>query len=658
LYFWTGTIRAEQHTGAKACVWNEEADYGSMVSWKTFPERLEENGISWKIYQNEISAGGGFTGEQDAWLANFTDNPIEFFTQYNVKLSNRYITYLENAVAKLPAEIAGLEKQLAALPAADAKHAAVEKQVQEKKAALETAKAEQKIYTREKYAQLSPQEKSLHEKAFCANHNDPHFGKLTTLTYQDGDTAREVTIPEGDVLHQFREDVKHGALPTVSWIVAPENFSDHPSSAWYGAWYVSEVMDILTQNPEVWKKTIFILTYDENDGYFDHVPPFVAPNPQDPGTGKVSANTDAAVEYVTIAQEQRRTGMPEQYHRESPIGLGYRVPLVVASPWSRGGWVNSQVFDHTSSLQFLEKFLEHKTGKPLTETNISSWRRAVCGDLSSVFRPYNGEKIALPAPVEKDAFIESVHKARFRELPHGYKQLTPADIAQVLQNPAGSPLLPRQEKGIRQACALPYELYADGQLDADKKSFEINFAAQRQVFGKKAAGAPFLVYAPGKYKTEDMRVWSYGVAAGDHLQDSWPLEDFENSAYHLQVHGPNGFFREFKGGSQDPLLQVSCRYQQAAGNPSQLTGHLALQLHNNSKQTYTVSIKDNAYKTGARTQVVAPGQTGAVVLDLGKSHGWYDCSVQVKGYAAFEKRYAGRVETGKHSFTDPLMGKI
>jgi phospholipase C len=282
----------------------------------------------------------------------------------------------------------------------------------------------------------------------------------------------------------------------------------------------------------------------------------------------------------------------------------------------------------------------------------------VCGDLSSVFRPYNGEKIALPAPVEKDAFIESVHKARFRELPHGYKQLTPADIAQVLQNPAGSPLLPRQEKGIRQACALPYELYADGQLDADKKSFEINFAAQRQVFGKKAAGAPFLVYAPGKYKTEDMRVWSYGVAAGDHLQDSWPLEDFENSAYHLQVHGPNGFFREFKGGSQDPLLQVSCRYQQAAGNPSQLTGHLALQLHNNSKQTYTVSIKDNAYKSGARTQVVAPGQTGAVVLDLGKSHGWYDCSVQVKGYAAFEKRYAGRVETGKHSFTDPLMGKI
>ena len=68
----------------------------------------------------------------------------------------------------------------------------------------------------------------------------------------------------------------------VSWIVPPEHFSDHPSSPWYGAWYLSETFDILTQNPEVWKKTIFILCYDENDGYFDHVPPFVPPLPDRP----------------------------------------------------------------------------------------------------------------------------------------------------------------------------------------------------------------------------------------------------------------------------------------------------------------------------------------------------------------------------------------
>src|SRR3546814_20955207 len=75
-------------------------------------------------------------------------------------------------------------------------------------------------------------------------------------------------------------------MPTVTWLVPPQNFSDHPSAPWYGAWYVSEVLDILTQNPERWKKTIFILTYDENDGYFDHIQPFTSPDPLDPGTGR------------------------------------------------------------------------------------------------------------------------------------------------------------------------------------------------------------------------------------------------------------------------------------------------------------------------------------------------------------------------------------
>src|ERR1051326_1632581 len=55
LFFWTGTVRERQDENAQANVWNEDADYLTMVNWKTFPERLEENGISWKIYQNELS---------------------------------------------------------------------------------------------------------------------------------------------------------------------------------------------------------------------------------------------------------------------------------------------------------------------------------------------------------------------------------------------------------------------------------------------------------------------------------------------------------------------------------------------------------------------------------------------------------------------------
>ena len=143
--------------------------------------------------------------------------------------------------------------------------------------------------------------KAIHEKAFSTNKNDPNFHELTTLEYEDGNIRRTVQVPKGDILHQFREDVKSGNLPAVSWIVAPENYSDHPGAAWYGTWYTSEVMDILTQNPELWKKTIFIITYDENDGYFDHLPPYSVPHKE--GMGKVSNGIDTGLEYVKSNQQ-------------------------------------------------------------------------------------------------------------------------------------------------------------------------------------------------------------------------------------------------------------------------------------------------------------------------------------------------------------------
>src|SRR5690606_32972411 len=103
-------------------------------------------------------------------------------------------------------------------------------------------------------------------------------------------------------------------------------------------------------------------------------------------------------EYVTAAQEKIRTG-DAGATLDSPIGLGFRVPLVVASPWTKGGWVNSEVFDHTSPLQFLEHFVEKKTGKKIYESNISAWRRLVCGNLTSLFRPVDDNHKASLQPV-------------------------------------------------------------------------------------------------------------------------------------------------------------------------------------------------------------------------------------------------------------------
>ncbi|MHA4808088.1 phosphocholine-specific phospholipase C [Flavitalea flava] len=662
LYLWTGTVREELHPNVKARVRNGDTDYGVPASWTTFPERLEDHGVDWRIYQNEISLDTGFQGEEDPWLANFTDNPIEWFAQHRVEFSPEFMKYMPVKIEALKAEIAGLQKKIAALPSGGPDIQKQKSQLAENEAELKLLEEARIKFTPEAYAKLSQREKNLYTKAFTTNRNDPDYRKLTTLKYQDGTTAREVQVPKGDVLHQFREDVKDGKLPTVSWLVAPENFSDHPGAPWYGAWYVSEVMDILTKNPEVWKKTIFVLCYDENDGYFDHIPPFVAPDPSRPETGKVSQGIDAGLDYVPLEQDLKYNSKEDA--RGGPIGLGFRVPLVIASPWSRGGFVNSQVCDHTSILQMMEKLISHRSGRKIEQTNITAWRRTVCGDLSSLFRPYNGEKTTLPSFLEKDTVIEGVHMAKFKQLPSGYKKLTKEEIGQFRKDPFSSPLMPRQERGIRPSCAIPYELYVEGKLGADKNSFELKFRAGNTFFGDQAAGSPFAVYVYGK----ELKVRNYAVKAGDELTDSIPLDEFENGQYDLRVYGPNGFFRGFAGGKNDPSQTVRLNYERgriSGAKREKPTGRIKLQVAPvvNGQASLPVDITDNHSKNpeaagSGKIKITADGQAGSknnLVIDPSKSYGWYDFSVRIKGFPQFEQRYAGRVETGKDGYSDPAM---
>src|SRR5690606_11960564 len=149
-----------------------------------------------------------------------------------------------------------------------------------------------------------------------------------------------------------------------------------------------------------------------------------------------------------------------------------------------------------------------------------------------------------------------------KEEPRGFKSLSDVEIARL----SDKPLLALQEKGVRRSCALPYELYVDGRLSADGKSFEIEFAAGDLVFGALAAGAPFNVYAPVKYKDtegkeEICRNWHFAVKAGDKISYSWPLAAFENGSCHLRVHGPNGFYREFKGDEKSAGVLVGADYE-------------------------------------------------------------------------------------------------
>jgi phospholipase C len=655
LYLWSGTVRARQTADSPANLRNENVDYGRWASWPTFPERLEDHCISWKIYQNELSVESGLSPVEDAWLANFGDNPIEFFSQYQVRLAATHRAYRDKMIQKLPAEIAALKKELAAYVNPSASTARLKKRLAGLTAALTRYIAESGEWTQERFDKLSPRERNLHTRAFCTNAGDAFYRHVTQIAYHDGEVERRLQVPKGDVLHQFRKDVTEGQLPTVSWLVSPQEFSDHPSSAWYGSWYISEVLNILTHNPEVWKKTVFILTYDENDGYFDHVPPFVAPHPHRPETGRVTKGIDAGVEYVELEQDKKRASAG--HARESSIGLGYRVPMIIASPWSRGGCVCSQVFDHTSVLQFLETFLTHRTGHKVEESNISQWRRTVCGDLTASFQPFNNEQARELASPSRDAFIEQIHRAQFKHLPADYRVLTSEDIEHIRRSPQDSPLLPRQEPGVRRSCALPYQLTVDGALNRERTHFTIRFEARKELFGERSAGAPFIVHA--RTASGELTIRNYAVAAGDSLEDSWALAEFPGGSYQLRVYGPNGFFREFVGSQSDPPLDVHFDYVGNRRDGIKLSGDIEVVAANRDRRrTFTIEVRDNSYNNPTQSRALSPGEHATLTLGTQKSSGWYDVCVRTATDERFQKRYAGRVETGKWTTSDPAMGRI
>jgi phospholipase C len=657
MFYWTGSVREKQTPDSPACVRNEQIMDELLVGWKTFPERLEDQGISWKIYQNELMVPTGLDKDEEAWLANFGCNVMEYFQQYHVRANPLHREFFLKQEKVLPGKIAALKQQIDEPDLPHAESTKLKRELEDLTKQLKQVAKERANWDEEDFDKLSPHAKNLYEKAFTCNTDDPAYRQLSELTYDADGTPRHVKVPKGDVLHQFREDVAQGKLPTVSWLVAPEHLSDHPESAWYGAWYISEALKILTENPEVWKKTVFILTYDENDGYFDHVPPFVCPNPQRRETGFASKGIDTSLDYVQLEADEKLQGKVKGPARESPIGLGYRVPMVIASPWSRGACVCSQVFDNTSVLQFLEKFLTHKTGQSVVETNISSWRRTVCGDLTSAFQPSPSNKDENPAFVKRDPYVEQIFQAQFKPLPNGFKVLTATEIEQIRQDPANSPLMQHQEKGVRRSCPLPYELYVHGSLSPDRTRFTISFEPKKDRFGDHAVGCPFTVYARTGH--HEMSVRNYAVSAGDKLEDAWSIRDFDGGKYQLQVYGPNGFLREFAGDADDAPLVIRAEYPSASSSDQRLNGNVELKIANHDRaRSFDILVTDQSYKAGDQKRTVNPGSTAMVIIDTQHSHCWYDSIVRIAQLENFQRRFAGRVETGQWGYSDPAMGRV
>ncbi|WP_406397306.1 phospholipase C, phosphocholine-specific [Streptomyces sp. NBC_00879] len=396
----------------------------------------------------------------------------------------------------------------------------------------------------------------------------------------------------------LRADVQAGRLPQISWIAAPEAFSEHsnwPSN--YGAWYISQVLDALTSNPDVWARTALFITYDENDGFFDHiVPPYV---PSGPEHGL--STTPTALDYFP-----GKTG-----YVAGPYGLGPRVPMLVVSPWSTGGYTCSETFDHTSIVRFMER----RFG--VEEPNISPWRRAVCGDLTSAFDFARTE--ATPAELPPTDGYFPPDRDRHPDF------LAPAPAVGTM---------PRQEPGAKPTRPLAYAPHVDGSADPGAGTYQLTFS------GGPAAGAQFYVTSANRTDAP----WTYTTEAGKSIADTWNSR-YSKGVTDLTVHGPNGFLRRFRNPGKTASPEVAARHNAATGN-------LDLTFTNAGTADAHLTVT-NAYAGTPQTFTVRRGATVTHSVDLGACRNWYDVTVTSTTSSNFFRRLAGKVETGASGLSDP-----
>ncbi|MDO9451837.1 MAG: phospholipase C, phosphocholine-specific [Stagnimonas sp.] len=423
---------------------------------------------------------------------------------------------------------------------------------------------------------------------------------------------------KGASLEGFKADVVGGKLPQVSYIVSTAGYSEHtgPSSPVQGAWYTQEVLNALTADPAVWAKTVLFVCFDENDGFFDHVPPPCPPTKNLDGSLAGGSTVDVSTEYRSVNHQL--------YDRNWVYGPGPRVPMYVVSPWSRGGWLNSQVHEHTSIIRFMEQ----RFG--VMEPQISPWRRAVSGDLTGCFNFATPNDSTLP-PLPQHSMVE-VEKIRADQ----------EALAQIAAPTGAAGSMPLQKRGVRPSRALPYELHASSRVTAS--AIEILFANT----GTQAA--VFQVYNKNNLLLPPRR---YTVEAGKTLTGSWTLSI--TGGYDLFLLGPNGFHRSYTGAaaignaiSSNP--DISLCYDIANGD-------VLVTMSNTGAMPVDFSLTPNAYFSSAPQRfTVDAGKTVQQTLVLKDSGHWYDFTASTTGTNAVMRRFAGRVETGKPSISDPAMG--
>ena len=386
------------------------------------------------------------------------------------------------------------------------------------------------------------------------------------------------------VLAQFLADCAAGTIPQVSWIVAPYEYSEHPAaSPSYGAHYVRTVLEAMMGNKALWESSALFITYDEHDGYFDH---------------QLPASPEAAIANEFIG------GLP--------IGLGTRVPMIVCSPWTRGGFVDSNVYDHTSMLRFLETW----TG--VRAPNLTAWRRSVAGDLTAAF------DFARP-----DFSVPS--------LPDTVPLITQSDeemsFPPVAPPATGEQQMPVQESGTRPHRPTNHNPHADVTVDRTASTVTATMSNNGGKVGVSLAVYPdnYLPAAATPFTVVDGRdrtyVWS-AAATGE--------------SYAFSIYGPDGFLRSFAG-TVVPVHQNSGKVPRVAAalaaGPEPV---LRLTLANDGHTEVAYTLTPNDYAGRAQTVHVHVGNPVTVNWPT-DSDGYYDVIITANTSDGFTRRYAGRI---------------
>jgi phospholipase C len=384
------------------------------------------------------------------------------------------------------------------------------------------------------------------------------------------------------VLSSFIKDVTSNNLPEVSWIVAPAGYCEHPSyTPDYGAHYVNTVLQTLFSNPELWKSTALFITYDEHDGFFDHQLP---PYPE-----------------ATVTDE---------YIAGLPIGPGTRVPMLICSPWTRGGYVDSNVYDHTSVLQFLAAW----TGvKPV---NITPWRASVTGDLTAAFDfPHPDFSIPSNIPTLGQTWALT--------------QLTGGSTTPPAE---GDQKMPAQEPGSRPRRPSVHQPFADVTVDRTTSEVTAAFTNTGTV------GVSLAIYPDDYLPFTSTPVTVLQSSPRSYVWDA----TLTAGKYAFSVYGPDGFLTSFAGAVVPAGLNTGPVPVVTATPRSAATKTIELTLANEGQKEILYTLTPNDYEGRTQTVTVKRGSPKAISWPTDQ-YGYYDVVITANTADGFRRRYAGRI---------------